>query len=81
MSVKKDDRGFTVSWEANGALDLVTSYNVYVSDAQGGSYTKVGSTSDPHFSFKTDSSSVWVQVTAVNVLGESSPSASVQYSK
>jgi penicillin-binding protein len=81
VSVKQDDRGFTVSWDANGPLDLVTSYNVYVSDAQGGTYTKVGSTSDPHFSFKTDSSSVWIQVTAVNVLGESPPSAPVQYSK
>ncbi|MGG6310043.1 transglycosylase domain-containing protein [Paenibacillus macerans] len=81
VNVQKGDRGFTVSWEANGALDLVTSYNVYVSDAESGSYTKVGSTSDTHYSFKTDSSTVWIQVTSVNVLGESPPSSPVQYSK
>lgn len=81
VSVMKNDHGFTVSWDANSALELVTSYNVYVSDAQGGTYTKAGSTSDSHFSFNTDSSNVWIQVTAVNVLGESPPSAPVQYSK
>lgn len=81
VSVQNDDRGFTVSWNASDALDLVTSYNVYVSDAEGGTYSKAGSTADTHYTFKTDSGTVWIKVTAVNVLGESSPSAAVQYSK
>lgn len=81
VSVQKDDKGFTASWEANPALDLVTSYNVYVSDAADGTYSKVGSTADTKYSFKTDSGTAWVKVTAVNVLGESPASSPVQYSK
>ncbi|MFD1176143.1 transglycosylase domain-containing protein [Paenibacillus puldeungensis] len=81
VSVKKGDSEITVNWSGNDALDLVTSYNVYVSDAEGGTYSKVGSTGDTHYSFKTDSSNVWVKITAVNELGESEASSPAEYKK
>lgn len=79
VSVNKDEGGFTASWKASPLLDLVTSYNVYVSDSEGGSYSKVGSTSDTQYSIKTDYTSIWVKISAINVLGESALSAPAQF--
>lgn len=79
VAVNKAEGGFTASWKASPILDLVTSYNVYVSDSEAGSYSMVGSTSDTQYSIKTDYSSVWVKISAVNVMGESTLSPPAQY--
>lgn len=77
VSVQNHDNNITVTWEAGSLSDQVMSYNVYYSDNQTGPFNLLGSASSSQFSFKSDKGG-WVQVTAVNALGESSPSAPVQ---
>lgn len=81
VRVNNNENGLTISWEANAGADHVTNYNVYLSDSENGSFSKLSSIEGTKFTFKTDSSSGWIRVTAVNASGESSPSRTVQFSK
>lgn len=76
-----NDQEITVSWAANASEEHITKYQIYLSDTADGVYSRLGSTPATHFSFKTDAPSGWVRVTAINGLGESSPSSSVQFKK
>ncbi|MDQ0088329.1 penicillin-binding protein [Paenibacillus anaericanus] len=81
VTITSGDNGLTVSWGGNASKDQVSSYNVYLSATSDGAYSKIGSTPETQFTFKTDSPSGWVQVTATNSMGESTTSTPVQFNK
>lgn len=81
VAIRNGDNDLTVSWGENASRDQVSSYNIYLSATSDGAYSKIGSTHGTQFSFKTDSSSGWVQVTAVNANGESAASTPIQFNK
>lgn len=70
----------SIQWAASSSIEQVSSYNIYYSNTSDGQFALLGSTSGTSFSFKSDTTG-WVQVTAVNALGESTPSSSVQFGK
>ncbi|WP_334071798.1 MULTISPECIES: transglycosylase domain-containing protein [Paenibacillus] len=75
------DKDVTVSWGANASAEFVSGYNIYVAENASGPFNKLGSTSSTQFKFKHEAVSGWIQITAVNEVGESTPSAAVQYGK
>ncbi|GGH25836.1 transglycosylase domain-containing protein [Paenibacillus segetis] len=81
VTIRNGDNGLTVTWGENSTQDQVSSYNIYLSATSDGAYSKVGSTPGTQFSFKTDSPSGWIQVTAVNASGESTASTPIQFNK
>lgn len=75
VSIQRSENGVVVSWAAGTETDQITGYNIYFADSEGGPFNKMGSTAGTQFSFKSDSNAGWIQVTAFNDAGESSPSA------
>ncbi|WP_044479202.1 transglycosylase domain-containing protein [Paenibacillus antibioticophila] len=74
VSVQNNDNSITVTWQSGSLADQVISYNIYYSEHEAGPFNLLGTSSTAQFSFMSDKGG-WVQVTAVNALGESSPSA------
>lgn len=74
ISVQNHDNSITVTWQSGSLADQVINYNIYYSDHEAGPFSLLGSSSTAQFSFMSDKGG-WVQVTAVNALGESPPSA------
>ncbi|AZK46963.1 transglycosylase domain-containing protein [Paenibacillus lentus] len=81
VGVLSNDQEITVTWGANASEEYIANYQVYFSDTVDGTYSRLGSTPSTQFSFKTDAASGWIRITAINALGESTPSASVQFNK
>ncbi|WP_019636080.1 transglycosylase domain-containing protein [Paenibacillus fonticola] len=81
VSVQSSEQEITISWEANAPAEQVTNYQIYLSSSADGTYSRLGSTPATQFSFKTDAASGWIRVTAMNPLGESAASISVQFNK
>ncbi len=80
LGVQRSGGDVSVNWGAASSTEQISSYNIYYSEAADGPFALLGSTSGTSFSFKSDAAG-WVQVTAVNAFGESTPSAPVQYDK
>ncbi|WP_311198860.1 fibronectin type III domain-containing protein [Paenibacillus hexagrammi] len=82
LKAKEDGAGIVISWKANTSKDKVKQYNVYFSDKEKGTYTKLGSVKDStEFHYYAAAYNGYYKVTAVNDAGESKPSATIAYNR
>jgi penicillin-binding protein len=78
LSAQSTDIGVTLTWQPNSADEGVTSYKIWFSTSQTGSYKLLGSSLQTRFEYVSPLSSGWYRVTAVGPDGESPPSAAVE---
>jgi len=69
--------GVIISWDANPGHELITRYEIYYSLQEGGSYTRIDTTTSTSYEYISFPLSGWYRVVAVNQKGASSPSQSV----
>lgn len=81
IHIQNDNGTINISWSANPDADQVLNYNVYYSESPNSQFTKIGSTSLTQFTLNASLSSGLIQITAVNFLGESTSSQTVEFSK
>ena len=74
--------GFKASWNANPPQDQIRQYNVYFSPNNDDAFQMIGSSQSQEYYFKANGPiSGTFRITAVNGLGESSPSPTVFFEK
>ncbi|WP_276352646.1 penicillin-binding protein 1A [Cohnella caldifontis] len=78
LNAQTTDLGVTLTWQANSGDEGVTSYKVYYSASQTGSFKLLGSSVQNRFEYVSPLSSGWYRVTAVGPGGESAPSTAVE---
>lgn len=82
LTVKLKGMSLQLNWKANADKDAVKQYNVYYAEKENGKYRKLGSVNNAvEFSYYAVVYDGSYRVTAVNDIGESSPSAAVNYKK
>ncbi|GAA4717268.1 transglycosylase domain-containing protein [Brevibacillus fulvus] len=74
LSVSKSAGGMSLNWNSNAAADEVITYNVYYAPNPSEGFLLLGSVTDTSYFFDGVSSGQFY-ITAVNQIGESSPSA------
>jgi len=79
VTVKTSGAGIEISWSANPKSEGVKRYDVYYSDKENGTYKKLQSSTSTKLNYYAIVYDGWYRVVAVNAVGESSPSQSVQY--
>ncbi|NOV03295.1 transglycosylase domain-containing protein [Paenibacillus planticolens] len=80
LKAKADDAGIVLTWRANAGKDKVKKYNVYFSDKEKGTFSKLGSVENgTEFHYYAAAYNGYYKVTAVNDSGESKPSATIAY--
>lgn len=78
ISAQDGEAGVTLTWNAN-ATGQTTGYNIYYSSTAAGPYNKIGTTKNTKFEYISIPANGWYQITAVNAVGESTPSAAVEF--
>ena len=82
IKAKADGAELMLTWKANASIDKVKQYNVYFSDKEKGTFTKLGSVKEAtEFHYLAVAYNGYYKVTAVNDAGESKPSAAIAYNK
>ncbi|WP_248926485.1 transglycosylase domain-containing protein [Paenibacillus hamazuiensis] len=82
LTVKPSGAGLQFKWTENAAKEKVKSYNVYFSEKENGTFTKLGSVNGGNeFNYYAVSYDGFYRITAVNDAGESKPSTAVQFKK
>ncbi|RTE03608.1 transglycosylase domain-containing protein [Paenibacillus whitsoniae] len=82
LKTKMDGPSLVISWKANAAKDKVKHYNVYYSDKEKGTFTKLGAVdSGTEFRYYAAVYNGYYKVTAVNDAGESKFSAVIAYNQ
>ncbi|MFD0697202.1 transglycosylase domain-containing protein [Paenibacillus sp. GCM10027628] len=80
IKAKEDGAGLVLTWKSNASKDKVKQYNVYYSDKEKGTYTKLGFVKDAtEYHYYATAYNGYYKVTAVNDAGESKPSAAIAY--
>lgn len=82
LSIQATPEGFRATWSSNPAEDHVSLYSIQYSPNNDGIYQQLGTSSTNEFNYQSsDPISGTFRVTAVNNLGESSPSSTVFFEK
>jgi penicillin-binding protein 1B len=77
---KLNGKNLQIDWNANPAKDQVQSYNIYYSEAENGSFRKLGSAGGlPQYIYTAGNYNGYYRVSAVNKKGESVMSTPVLY--
>lgn len=80
IKLKASNAALTISWKANPKNQQITEYQVFYSEKENGPYTKIGTIKkNTEFRYYAGEYKGYYRVTAVNRIGESAPSESVQY--
>ncbi|GGI43064.1 hypothetical protein GCM10008018_00180 [Paenibacillus marchantiophytorum] len=80
LKAKVDGAGIVLNWKANPTKDKVKKYNVYFSDKEKGTFTKLGSVDNAtEFHYYAAAYNGYYKVSAVSDAGESKPSAAIAF--
>lgn len=70
--------GVKLSWNDNSTQEAISQYQIWYSPKQQGKYKLLGTSESSDFEYISSLSNGWYRVTALNAIGESAPSASVE---
>lgn len=71
--------GVELTWNTNPTNQRILRYNIYIAEASDGDHKNIGSSNTNKFSYTIIPAGGWYRITAVNSLGESEPTSSVEY--